>query len=158
MIDAGHGRESLNVSVTAGVRYSGQSYETPILDPALDDRERLNRQFEMAHEALYGYSTGEPWELASLRIEVSAPQADGREAVIVQSEEPETTAELGYRQVTFETAQTLEVAVRHRRRLPVGISLEGPLVIEDEWSTVVVPPGDRVTADSNGNLMMEVAL
>ena len=158
MIDAGHEKESLNVSITAGVRYSGQSYETPILDPALDDRERLNRQFEMAHEALYGYSTGEPWELASLRIEVSAPQADGREAVIVQSEEPETTAELGYRQVTFETAQTLEVAVRHRRRLPVGIALEGPLVIEDEWSTVVVPPGDRVTADSNGNLMMEVTL
>ena len=158
MIDAGHEKESLNVSITAGVRYSGQSYETPILDPALDDRERLNRQFEMAHEALYGYSTGEPWELASLRIEVSAPQADGREAVIVQSEEPETTAELGYRQVTFETAQTLEVAVRHRRRLPVGVALEGPLVIEDEWSTVVVPPGDRVTADSNGNLMMEVTL
>lgn len=158
MIDAGHEKESLNVSITAGVRYSGQSYETPILHPALDDRERLNRQFEQAHEALYGYSTGEPWELASLRIEVSAPQVDGREAAIVQSDEPETTAGLGYRQVTFETAETFDVAIRHRRRLPVGVALEGPLVIEDEWSTVVVPPGDRVTADNNGNLMMEVAL
>lgn len=161
MIEAGHDKAHLVVSRTAGIRYSGQSYETPILDPALHDREKLNRQFEQAHEMLYGYSTGEPWELSSLRVDVLAPRMDDGGAAILQTGETGetgTTAALGCRQVTFETSETFDVAIRHRRRLPIGVAVEGPLVIEDEWSTVVLPPGDRVTADSNGNLMMEVAL
>lgn len=156
LVEAGHERGALSVSMTAGVRYSGQSYETEIADPALHDRCLLDRQFDRAHHALYGYSTGEAWELASLRIEVSAPEdrADVRGVAAPFAGEPRR---LGVRNVTFEDGETHAVDVLDRATLPVGRAFVGPLVVEDAWSTVILPPRDRLTADASGNLLMEVA-
>lgn len=156
LTDAGHAREALRVAMTAGVRYSGQSYETEIAEPALHDRCLLDRQFDRAHHALYGYSTGEPWELASLRVEVAAPG----ERVDARGEAPAVAGEprrLGVRELTFENGETIEVNVLDRASLPTGREFVGPLVVEDDWSTVILPPRDRLTADASGNLLMEVA-
>ncbi|MGQ9367548.1 hydantoinase/oxoprolinase family protein [Azospirillum sp. ST 5-10] len=156
LVEAGHDPGALAIAMTAGIRYSGQSYETPIADPALDDRATLDRQFDRAHAALYGYSTGEPWELASLRIDVSAPRPDEAPPPAIRRDgaAPRT----GVRRVTFETGETADVPVLDRARLPVGAPLEGPLVVEDAWSTVILPPGDRLRADAAGNLHIEVRL
>lgn len=156
LVEAGHRPEALAVSMVAGIRYSGQSYETSIGDPALGDRDALGAQFDAAHKALYGYSTGEPWELASLRIEVSAPQEDVASALAAPSET--TLIPVGQRQVAFETGETHLVDVFDRARLPVGDVLRGPLIIEDDWSTILLPPQDRLTADAQGNLHIEVTL
>ena len=43
-----------------------------------------------------------------------------------------------------------------RNGLGGGETVEGPAVIEDEWSTIVVHPGQRATADHLGNLIIEV--
>jgi N-methylhydantoinase A len=50
-----------------------------------------------------------------------------------------------------------EVAMpRHDRgALPAGRPIEGPALIEDEWSTTVVYPGQRAAADALGNLVIE---
>src|SRR5499426_2411905 len=45
---------------------------------------------------------------------------------------------------------------RHRARLPVGHVVAGPAMIEDEWSTTIVYPGQRCVADRLGNLVIEV--
>lgn len=156
LIDAGHAEESLVTSAVAGIRYSGQSYETPISEPALGDRDALGRQFDAAHRAQYGYATGEAWELASLRLEVSAPQSDAQTPAFQGScSKPKP---VGQREVTFENGETRLVDVLDRDHLPVNESLQGPLIVEDEWSTIILPPLDRISADAHGNLHIEVAL
>ena len=56
----------------AAIRYSGQSYAVEVREPALDDPDALGAQFRARHEALYGFSTDEPWELQSPRITAAA--------------------------------------------------------------------------------------
>lgn len=153
LLQAGHPAESLRITHTAGIRYSGQSYETPIIEAALHDPALLGEQFDAAHRALYGYATGEPWELVTIRTEVSGA------ARASSSSQPLARHEAGAEQsrlVTFETGQQAEVRVLERDSLPVDRILQGPLIIEDQWSTVVVPPSDTILMDANGNLHMEV--
>jgi N-methylhydantoinase A len=154
---AGHSRETLAVVHTAGIRYSGQSYETPIAAAALHDPQVLGQQFDEAHRALYGYATGEPWELVSVRTEVSAPERPGEPHVIVGTDAPPTAA-APPRIVTFEDGTSASVSVLDRDTLPVHVRMPGPLVIEDEWSTVIVPPRDTAWMDGRGNLHIAVSL
>ena len=39
-----------------------------------------------------------------------------------------------------------------RASVTAGQSLEGPVIVEDAWSTVVVPPGATLRADEAGHL------
>lgn len=156
LVEAGHARDTLEVRFTAGIRYSGQSYETSIESPELHDPEVLGRQFDAAHRTLYGYSTGEAWELASLRTEVVAPAETVRaDAAVAPTGDAQVT---GRRRVVFESGAAAEVDIFDRSSLPAGFGHAGPVIIEDAWSTVVVPPGDRVLADVAGNLTIEVTL
>ena len=43
-----------------------------------------------------------------------------------------------------------------RTSLPPGHVVAGPAMVEDEWSTTVVYPGQRCVADRLGNLVIEV--
>ena len=46
---------------------------------------------------------------------------------------------------------------RHDRdTLAPGGVVTGPAVIEDEWSTIVVYPGQRATADAQGHLTLDL--
>lgn len=154
LIHAGHPRETLRITHTAGIRYSGQSYETPIVDAALHDPELLGEQFDAAHRALYGYSTGEAWELVTIRTEVSGAERPSEAELTPVRSEIVTDPEI--RRVTFENGEEFEVKILPRDSLPVDVVMSGPLVIEDEWSTVIVPPSDTICMDAVGNLHMEV--
>jgi N-methylhydantoinase A len=46
---------------------------------------------------------------------------------------------------------------RHdRTALAPGAVVTGPAVIEDEWSTIVVYPGQRASADARGHLILDL--
>ncbi|WP_109467920.1 hydantoinase/oxoprolinase family protein [Albibacillus kandeliae] len=156
LVAAGHAAETLRVTHTAGIRYSGQSYETPIHDPAFDDLEALGAQFDAAHKAVYGYSTGETWELMTVRTEVSGPERELNNAEVPGG--ATTPAPVGHREVTFETGESANTPVYDRDALVVGEVLTGPLIVEDTWSTVVVPPRDTIRRDATGNLHIVVEL
>ncbi|MFQ5694006.1 MAG: hypothetical protein ACE5IM_13305, partial [Nitrospinota bacterium] len=46
--------------------------------------------------------------------------------------------------------------VLNRAALGPGETVEGPAVVEDEWSVTLVPPGQKLTVDGRGNLLIEV--
>jgi N-methylhydantoinase A len=43
-----------------------------------------------------------------------------------------------------------------RGRLPPAAPIAGPALVEDEWSTIVICPGQRGAADRFGNFAIEV--
>lgn len=49
-----------------------------------------------------------------------------------------------------------EVPVYWRDHLPLDWSREGPMIVEQMDTTLVVEPGCRVTGDTDGNLIVEV--
>jgi N-methylhydantoinase A len=59
----------------------------------------------------------------------------------------------GIRRATFAGA-VVDTTVLHRDRLRPGDRFEGPLVIEEQSSTTVVPPDCTMIVDGLGNLLI----
>ena len=64
-------------------------------------------------------------------------------------------ARTGARRVWFEDGWR-ETPVYRRERLPADAALQGPAIVEQLDSTLVLDPGCRAAGDADGNLMIEV--
>ena len=64
----------------------------------------------------------------------------------------------GWHRAFFPDTGGLTIPRYDRGALPIGRTVPGPAVIEDEWSTTVVYPGQRCAADRLGNLLIDIAL
>jgi N-methylhydantoinase A len=58
--------------------------------------------------------------------------------------------------VLFEGAGALEAPVYDREKLSQGNIIAGPAIIEEIASTTVVEPGDTVTVNGFGHLIMQL--
>ena len=147
---AGHDDGDLTVEEVASIRYRGQSYAIEVAGPDFDDPAGLGRAFRERHRALYGFATGEPWELVSIRVRVSAPRnGEDHPPAPKANEAPFPTKMF---RCTFESGEAVMTPRYDRAGLRPDDPLEGPVVVEDAWSTVVVPPGATLTADGAGHL------
>lgn len=145
----GHGADEITVERTALVRYVGQSYavEVPFTQPL--DLERLGHDFRQRHHAIYGYATEEHWEMQSLRMRALVarrttfgPLGSAGESAVPTSVTP----------CWFEPAAPHPTPRYDRDRLPTGARIAGPAIVEDAWSTIVVPPGYTLSPDAMGHL------
>lgn len=139
------------VSRGLDLRYAGQNYEiiVPYEGGGLAE---LRPAFERRHRQLYGYATGESVECVNLRVTASV-ETDWRPAPApAPSDAPEP---ISLDRAVF--AETGEVMLPRyaRARIAAGVAIAGPAVVEDEWSTIVVYPRQRATADRLGNLLIE---
>ena len=145
----GHGVDEIDVERTALVRYVGQSYavEVPFAQPL--DLERLGRDFRRRHHEIYGYATEEHWEMQSLRMRALVarrttfgPLGTPGESAVPTSVTP----------CWFESAAPHQTPRYDRDRLPTDARIAGPAIVEDAWSTIVVPPGYTLSPDAMGHL------
>ena len=72
---------------------------------------------------------------------------------IVETPAPEDAVK-GTRTVYFEADQATETTLYERDKLPVGAMLEGPAIVEQFDSTIVVPDAWTARVDGYGNLIL----
>ncbi len=154
LIAAGLCLDDLVVEAVAALRYRGQSYAIEIADPDFGDLQALGRSFQTRHEALYGFSTDEPWELVSLRLRVSARRGQG--ALPAASTGPTGMTPPKKLPCIFAGTGTVDTPRYDRSELADGTEIAGPAVVEDAHSTVVVPPGATLSVDAHGHLHIDV--
>ena len=148
-------RERITVLRALEMRYLGQNYELelPIGDNALDDARipELWQAFHAAHEARFGFAIpGEPIEIVNLMV-----------TAISRTERPtdnelDTTAPgrpIGERAVRYTDGRHL-TPVYARTSLAPGQTVEGPLLIEEAASVTVIEPGQTLTVDRYGHLII----
>lgn len=150
---AGKAAADCAIGEVALLRYRGQSHEVPVTDPALDDPEALGRQFMAMHEALFGFATDEAWELSAIR---TTAEETGRKVIAAGGQGEGAEAVIATRSCHFPGTGAVETPVLDRARLRAGEVKDGPAIVEDAWSTIVIPPGDRFHADSHGHVLIEV--
>jgi N-methylhydantoinase A len=138
---------------TADMRYVGQEYSVNVAIGARIDLAEIDRSFHDAHRVRYGHSTpGAPAEFVNLRLAGFGRIAGG--AAPFRPLVGELDPIVGRRPAVFD-GERLETAVVHRDRLRrPGASFDGPLVVEEESATTVVPPGATMTVDELGNLLI----
>ena len=153
--------EAVVVGRAADMRYVGQEHAVTVDLPAqlfaAGDRDTIKRRFDEVHAVRYGTSApDEPAELVSLRTTVSGllpkpPMVQSLDRGSADPAPPET------RRIYFsETGDFVATPVYRRADLGAGAAIEGPAVIEEEASTTLLLPGDRLGVDAYGNLRIRV--
>jgi N-methylhydantoinase A len=145
----------------ADMRYVGQEHAVAVRMPANcgDEtaRVKIKRLFDEAHEIRYSHSApAEPADIVSLRVSAIGRLGKPEFVHIARGEKtPPPDARRGARAVLFESG-TLDAPVFDRAKLLQRNVIDGPAIIEEVASTTIVEPGDRVTVNEFGHLIMQV--
>jgi N-methylhydantoinase A len=141
------------------VRYVGQSFELTIDCPSLNRRGDLHRiignGFYRAHLQRFGYADrSERVEIVNLRLKLEL--AMDKPALTPQPASlPEASqALLGQAPVVF-PAGTLNSNLYDRDKLRSGNLIQGPALLLQLDTTIVVPPAWGGAVDPFGNLVLE---
>jgi N-methylhydantoinase A len=150
LLDDGIAAERVALERSCDLRYTGQNYELAVSWG--DDSGALRAAFEARHRQLYGYATGESVECVNLRVVARVMDT----AVELPTFEPAEGREIsGAQRAWFAETGETELRRHHRAALAPGRPVAGPALIEDEWSTTLVYPGQRCAADRFGHLVIE---
>ncbi len=152
--------EAIEVQASADMRYLDQIYEVNVPVPGLDQDDQTlltewEANFHRRYQELYSYRQQEQEvRLVTLRVtvvgklpRVSLPASLPSESAVMQK---------GTRRAYF--GEWLEVPVYDMSRLTAGAEIEGPCILESDFTTVVLEDGDRVVVDQLGGVDMFVGM
>ncbi|MCK5639893.1 MAG: 5-oxoprolinase, partial [Gammaproteobacteria bacterium] len=126
--------------------------DSPITLPLISNLQTLKQDFDHAHRHLYGFSpqTITP-EIVNLRVDVFAQ----REQLPKQpSPGEQTVTPTSKVDVWFEKKGAINTPVHHWQTLMVNEIINGPALIIDQHSTVVVEPGFSTKMNQHGVLTL----
>lgn len=137
---------------SADMRYVGQEYSVNVQIGATVDLGQVEFSFHEGHRIRYGHSTpGAPVEFVNLRVAALGRMAT--DAVPYRPTDQAADASLGWRPVVFDGA-THDTRAVLRRGLRPDDMFDGPLIVEDETATTVIPPEHALRMDELGNLVI----
>lgn len=156
--EQGFERDEVIVERAVDMRYQGQSYELTVpvagSSEGVIDKEtyfETEETFHDKHRRLYGHARRDE-TIQTVTVRVSG---------IVRSASPDHRADAidadplsGTREVYFPDAGFVDTGIYDRTSLSPDGSVEGPAIIEESSSTIVVPPGETATATGDGNLLI----
>jgi N-methylhydantoinase A len=149
--EAGCAPETVSMIYGADLRYFGQQNELTITferDPREGrDIGMIRRNFEAAYLAQYGVNPSHvPIEIVSWRLTARGPE--------IAAETADTLARLPGKPKTQRPLllwrEAEHAAVYDRSALAAGQPVEGPAIIEERETTIVIPPGWNAKVDAIG--------
>jgi len=149
LLKSGITREQHEFHPFVDIRYRGQSYSLTI--PFFDDLNTLQENFEKNYKEKYGYSLEGKMEIVNFRME-----ARGQRFLPKLPEIGETRSSEPYALRDCLFGEWMKVPIYRRHDLGAGFRYSGACVVEDNGSTVVIPPGSEITVDIHGNLEVKV--
>ena len=160
--DSGIRHDRIVFERAADMRYLGQEHAVAVRMPGFvgDEaaRAEVKRRFDEAHDLRYSHSAPEESaDIVSLRVSAIGRLNKPEFPRIAEGETtPPASAGRGERAVNFDGVGALAAKVYDRKKLLAGNVIEGPAIIEEAASTTVIEPGDRVTVNEYGHLVMEL--
>ena len=140
------------------VRYVGQSFELTIDYPPPTNRDNLPKSisdlFYKAHLQRFGYADRrEPVEIVSLRLKLELVMDKPRITPQPAGPPDPSAARMGETEVVFASGPAVTPFYR-RENLESGALVEGPALVVQTDTTIVVPPGWGGPVDQYGNLVL----
>ena len=145
------------------IRYVGQHHEVTVPMPnncVINENhlEEIAETFHAAHERLYSYRTPEtPIEIINLRVtavgHVEKTDLEKHEGKDAKVEDAIKNTRPLYMQ---EYNEWKDVPVYDRNKLYYGMEIQGPAVIEERITTIIVHPNWKAYIDEYDDVVMEV--
>ena len=146
------GDDAMYFVESADMRYVGQEYFVNVVVDDPGALSAIEERFHGAHQTRYGHATpGAPVEFVNLRL--AALGRLDREVLGFRPSERAGDPVRETREVVFDgSPQRSDVLLREL--MPVGSGYPGPLVIEEDSATTVLPPGYSAGIDRLGNIVI----
>jgi N-methylhydantoinase A len=143
------------------VRYVGQSFELTVDCPSLAGRGDLARsisgEFYRAHLQRFGYADRAlPIEVVNLRLKLELAVEKPQLEPAASGDADAAHAVTGHAEVVFAEGP-MHTTLYDRGLLGTGNRLDGPALLLQLDTTIVVPPGWVGQVDPYGNLLLERA-
>jgi len=147
---------------SADVRYVGQGHEVSVALPGgvlgADDLGPIAAEFERAYEALYGRKGPDvALEVINWRVVASGPRPD-MNFKLPHDSSKRGDSRKGSRLAYFpETDGFVETAIYDRYALEPGMKFNGPAIVEERESTLIVGVRGRARVDERLNVVVELS-
>ncbi|MBQ6455725.1 MAG: hydantoinase/oxoprolinase family protein [Mogibacterium sp.] len=157
----GVSEEQAAFSYIIDMRYMGQEHTVQVYAPAVPwkeaDKKEIMERFHATHEHFYTFRLDDtPAEIVNLHLiafgRMHKPSL--REIGLHTGKAEEAVKEV--RQVFFAGDGWIETPIYDRDKLGAGFSAEGPMVVEEPTTATVVCPGQKLSVDKFGNLIVEM--
>jgi len=140
-------------------RYQNQEHTTEILlqgaisDAQLDD---ISENFRATYEREYTYRLDAPVELVGIHLVARAEVGKLKMVAAKLGDTDATDAIKGSRNVDYALDGKHEAIIYDGDKLNPGMRFDGPAIVEDAGTTIVVHPGNRVSIDAYRNIHIEL--
>lgn len=111
----------------------------------------IKADFEARHEQRFGFSLDAPLEIANLRVIGKGTMQGVTLEASELGDEDASDARVGTQDVFFDDASH-DTPIYDRERMRPGNVIDGPAIVTDDDSTVVVQPDHAATVDRYANL------
>lgn len=153
--EAGYDVRTVTAERHADMRYLGQEHtvRVPIPGGRLN-RAEVEERFHLLHEQAYTFRLDSKIEFVNFHVtgHVIRPNVDLRGFVPPLGGDGRPK---GRRLVRFANHGVVDSPIYERANLPAGAGIDGPAIVEEPAATTVVAPGQRLTVDGLGNLIIE---
>jgi len=161
LASSGLSSKEISYQRTADLRYVGQGHEVSVNLPsgilAENDLPRIAAEFERTYEGLYGRKGPDvPLEVINWRVVASGPRPDMNLQLRRDSSEHGHMRK-GSRPAYFpESGGFVETPIYDRYALQSGFAFDGPAIVEERESTLIIGARGRARVDERLNVVVEM--
>jgi N-methylhydantoinase A len=154
-------RTRVTMARSADMRFVGQGFELVVALPAGPYSAGSAAALRAAFTAVYGKTFGHvppvgEIEIINIRVAASAQVAKG-ELNVASGKRGEARALKGKRKAWVGARERFEsLPVYDRYRLVVGEAVRGPAIIEEDSTTLILPPKARAKVERSGNIVIDL--
>lgn len=143
-------------------RYQNQEHTTEVAMPAGQITPqilaRIAADFHDVYEREYTYRLDAPVEMVGLHLIASAEVGKLQMKPQPLTDAPASNAEKGRRMVDYAQEGRHEATIYDGTKLRPGMAFPGPAIIEDPGTTIVIHPGNAVSVDGFGNIIIAISV
>jgi N-methylhydantoinase A len=157
---SGLSSDAIRYQRTADMRYVGQGHEVsvPLPGGVLDESQlpRITAAFEETYRALYGRNGPDvPLEVINWRVVASGPPPEA-DFKLPRDPSRRASARKGMRPAYFpDHGRHVETPVYDRYAFEAGLTFDGPAIVEERESTLIIGTRGRARVDESLNVIVE---
>ena len=160
LLDSGVPAEEIVHTRILDMRFVGQGSEVEVEVPEVGAgwQAEVRRRFGAQYQERFGTLAPADVEVEVLtwRLTSRGPRPDAR--LVLPSGEAGGDSRVGSREAWFPEADGyVATAVHDRRRLAPGDVVEGPALVQEPESTLVLPPGTSCSVEKDGSLVVDLS-
>ncbi len=158
--DSGVREDEIVHTRTLDMRFVGQGSEVEVeVGPVAPDwQDDVRRRFAAQYEERFGTLAPVDVEVEVLTWRVTARGPNPEARLVLPAPDHAGDPLIGYRQAWFPEADGyVETAVYDRRLLAPSAAVEGPALVQEPESTLVLAPGVGCTVEKDGSLVVDLS-